>query len=208
MDNLQIRPATSADFDRISAILNDPPNQTALTIAGSVERALRAGRLFVREGLSVQLAHTVVAESGGAVIGIMDASPARNETEITPRLVVRLLPLMIREAGPVPVWRFLRSRPAWARVGFAPDPADYYIAELDVDPAMRNRGVGAVLLAHGETAARAKRCPRMSLTTDIINPAQHLYERTGFHVVETKMDAAYERISGSPGRVRMVKHLE
>ena len=47
----------------------------------------------------------------------------------------------------------------------------------------------------------------MTLTTDITNPAQHLYERHGFRIAETKRDAEYERWSQSPGRVLMVKEL-
>jgi len=47
----------------------------------------------------------------------------------------------------------------------------------------------------------------MSLTTNIDNPARHLYERTGFRVAQTKRDAGYERWGGSPGRVFMVREL-
>jgi len=48
----------------------------------------------------------------------------------------------------------------------------------------------------------------MSLTTTTINPARRLYERHGFHVVETKTDGAYERYTGIAGRHLMVKELE
>jgi ribosomal protein S18 acetylase RimI-like enzyme len=47
----------------------------------------------------------------------------------------------------------------------------------------------------------------MALTTGISNPAQHLYERFGFEIAETKRDAAYEKLTGNPGRVLMVKRL-
>jgi ribosomal protein S18 acetylase RimI-like enzyme len=64
-----------------------------------------------------------------------------------------------------------------------------------------------VLLRHAEEQARRAGCPRMTLTTNITNPAQHLYERFGFRVRETKTDAEYQRYSGCPGRVWMVKEL-
>jgi ribosomal protein S18 acetylase RimI-like enzyme len=87
------------------------------------------------------------------------------------------------------------------------DADSYYVAELDVDPAFRGRGIGGMLLDYGEAEARAAGVPRMSLVTDITNPAQHLYERHGFRIVETKRDAEFERWWRTPGRVRMVKDL-
>jgi hypothetical protein len=48
----------------------------------------------------------------------------------------------------------------------------------------------------------------LSLTTAITNPARRLYERNGYGVVGEKRDAEYERITGVPGRVLMVKELD
>jgi len=47
----------------------------------------------------------------------------------------------------------------------------------------------------------------MALTTTTTNPARHLYIRHGYRVVETRLDPAYERLTGIPGRVLMVKEL-
>ena len=47
----------------------------------------------------------------------------------------------------------------------------------------------------------------LSLTTAIDNPARHLYERMGFTVELEKRNRRYQSITGSPGRVLMVKHL-
>jgi ribosomal protein S18 acetylase RimI-like enzyme len=71
-----------------------------------------------------------------------------------------------------------------------------------VDPARRGQGIGARLL--DSVIALAGERP-VSLTTRIDNPAQHLYVRHGFHVVEEKRHAAYEARTGSPGRVLMVR---
>ena len=103
--------------------------------------------------------------------------------------------------------RLIRSRAAWAQASFDQLPNSFYIAELDIDPRYRSRGIGAALLQLAEEQARAQNCDTISLVTDIINPAQHLYERAGFRIVETKRDAEYERWSASPGRVLMVKYL-
>ncbi len=82
------------------------------------------------------------------------------------------------------------------------------MAELDVDPQHRNRGIGGALLDYADAEARQQGYRLMSLTTTTINPARRLYERHGFGVVETKTDPAYQRYTGIEGRVLMVKELD
>ncbi len=103
--------------------------------------------------------------------------------------------------------RYVRYTRARARVEIGHPPDSYYIGELDVHPEDRNRGIGARLLEYAETEARAEGFGRMSLCTGISNPAQHLYERAGFRIVETRRHPDYERLTGNPGRVLMVKEL-
>jgi ribosomal protein S18 acetylase RimI-like enzyme len=204
---MTIRPARLDEIDVVSDIVNDPPNAGAIRIAGNAEKAVRGGRVLSRAGLSLHLPSTVVAEIDGEVAGIMDAGIDHPEPRITPGVVLRLLPTVLRTVGPGGFSRLLRSRPAYDAVAFPTDRASYYIAELDVQPAWRNRGIGGRLLDYGERQARASGAPRMTLVTDITNPARHLYDRHGFVVRETKMNAAYERWSAVPGRVFMVKEL-
>jgi ribosomal protein S18 acetylase RimI-like enzyme len=94
------------------------------------------------------------------------------------------------------------------RVNFEIPVNSYYIAELDVDAPLRNRGIGGMLLRHAEVLARGHGCTRLSLTTTITNPARHLYDRHGYAVAGEKRDVEYERITGVPGRVFMVKDLQ
>lgn len=208
MEGLTIRRATAADWDVIAAIIDDPPSQQVVAIAGDERRARRAGRLFARAGISVQIENTVVAEIDGVAVGVMDAARGRRDVEPSPMLYAKLLIPAIRAVGPAGLWRYLRSRAAWDRVSFEHQATDYFIAELDVAAAYRNRGIGAALLRHGEQEARRQESRRMALTTTIDNPARRLYERSGFRVVETKTDASYERWGGSPGRVFMVRELD
>lgn len=207
MDNLITRAARPEEVDRLSDIINDPPSQATLKIAGSYDKAITGGRILCRRGISLQVEHCTVAELDGAAVGVMDAAANRRDPEVGAGLVLQLLVPVIRTIGFDGLWRLLRSRPAWARTSFEPLSGSFYIAELDVAAQQRNKGIGAALLAEGERQARAAACTTMALSTDITNPAQHLYERFGFRIVETKRDAEYERWSGSPGRVLMVKDL-
>jgi len=143
MGELTIRAAREGDQDRIAAIIDDPPNRATVAIAGDERRARAVGRLFARMGLSVQLSSTVVAEIDGEAIGIMDAGIDRKDPDVTPLMAARMLGPALRAVGPRGLRRYLRSRPAWGRVGFSPLPTDYFIAELDVAASHRNRGIGA-----------------------------------------------------------------
>jgi ribosomal protein S18 acetylase RimI-like enzyme len=204
---LKIRPAVPADRDRMADIINDPPATGSVAIAGSIEKAVRAGRLFARYDITPRLRYASVAELDGRVIAVLECGAGYPDLAITAGLFLRMLVPVLQAVGPGGLSRFVRSRGPWNRVGFPNDPESYYIAELDVDSVHRNRGIGGVLLRHAEVQARGAGCPRMTLTTNITNPAQHLYERFGFRIRETKTDAEYERYSGSPGRVLMVKDL-
>lgn len=179
----------------------------SLKVAGTYEQAIRGGRELSRRGLSLQVEHTTVAEFASEVIGVMDASANRTEPNIGPTMIFGLLAPVIGAIGVGGLWRLIRSGAARARVGFDQLPNSFYIHELDIDPRYRNRGIGGAFLVLGEERARAQNCASLSLVTDIVNPAQHLYERAGFHITETKRDAEYERWSTSPGRVLMVKEL-
>lgn len=208
MDRLQFRPASAADLPRMNEIMNDPPAPGMLAIAGSNAMSMRAGSHLLAVGIALNLETTTLAEREGRTVGLMDASSNHQDPKVTPLVIARLLPRLLLSGGAGSVYRLLRSRPAWARVAFKTDLSSYYIAELDVSADARNQGIGAAFLQLAEERARTEGCPRLTLTTDISNAAQHLYQRAGFVIAETRRDAAYERYSGgSPGRVRMVKEL-
>lgn len=207
MEGVTFRPARIDEVDRLSDIVNDPPSAGSLKIAGSVDKAIRGGRVLSRRGLTIQVEHATVAELAGDVIGVMDANSSRTESDVSPTLILRLLVPVISVVGVGGLWRLIRSRAAWSRVSFAQLPSSFYIAELDIDQIYRNRGIGAAFLKLAEERARSEGCDTMSLVTGIENPAQHLYERVGFRIVETKRDVEYERWSDSPGRVMMLKEL-
>ena len=130
-----------------------------------------------------------------------------DHTRLTPRAALRVLAGVVAIIGPAGLWRYARYQRARSRVNFSRPPGSFYVGELDVHPDCRNRGIGGTLLRHAEEVARREGFARMSLTTSTINPARHLYERHGFRVVGTRLDAGYEAITGIPGDVLMVKGM-
>ena len=74
-----------------------------------------------------------------------------------------------------------------------------------MSPQHRNRGIGAFLLGEVDAYAIGERAAHVSLTTATDNPARRLYERNGYRVVGERTNARYEQITGSAGRVLMVK---
>jgi ribosomal protein S18 acetylase RimI-like enzyme len=199
-----LRAATPDDIAVISRIINVPP-EPPLAHAIGPDRATRLGDLFVREGVTIAIPDTTVAVLDGEVVGVMDCGGG-STVELATGQALRMLPRILVIVWPV-LPRALRS--FWVRryVQFDPVPEAFPVAELYVDERQRNRGIGGRLLEHAEALARERGAARMSIETGITNPARRLYERHGYTVIATKADPRYERISGSPGRILMVKEL-
>ena len=204
MDGLTFRRATPEDTERIAEIISGEPGQEAIGLTGNADRARALGMAWVRMPNSPQgWQHTVVAEMDGEVVAIMQAGSDPQEFKLTPAAAL----LAIRVLGPLRVLTHLPRLWARGRVQSQRPDGAYYIAELDVDPGYRNRGIGGAMLRYAEEKARRENCRLMSLTTHTSNPARHLYERHGYRVVETRTDPQYERHTGIDGRVLMVKEL-
>ncbi len=204
MEGLTIRQATPSDTNRIAELFGGDPGDEAIGIAGSREKAIAFGTGMVRLPDSPQgWRHTVVAELEGHVVGILIAAGDRNDMRVTPRLVY----LAFQTFGPVGIVMLLPRLRARVRVQPKTPAGAYHIAEIDVDPTHRNRGIGGALLNYAEKEARAAVHRLMSLTTSTANPARRLYERHGFRVVETRTDSAYKRYTRIDGRLLMVKEL-
>lgn len=208
MEELTIRRATDGDMQRLIDIRYDDPPESMRAIEPDVRRAKAIGAVCIRAGIDIDLHRTVVALAEGQPVGLLEVKLPGDRAKgsssfANAKVLVRCLPIM----GLRGLVRYFRYQRARARVQVKRPADSYYIGELDVDPAWRNRGIGARLLKHAEAEARGAGFTRMSLATGITNPAQHLYERAGFRIVETRRHADYERITGNPGRVLMMKDL-
>jgi ribosomal protein S18 acetylase RimI-like enzyme len=207
MQGLTFRRARSEDADRVAEILAGDPGREAIGIAGDADRARAMGMAIARmEGMPAGpggLQHTVLAELGGETVGIVHARGGAERFKVTPAVALAA----VRIFGPFRVVGLLTRARARARVDIPSPEGAYHIAELDVDPRYRNRGIGGALLERAEADAREGGYRQLTLETTTDNPARRLYERHGFRVLETRTDPDYERYTGIPGRVRMVKEL-
>ena len=203
LSEVEIRAANRADLPTISRIMNYPPERPLATMLGA-ERASRLGDILVRAGINLSLQDSVVAIVEGKVAGVMECG-GRAVPGAGASSYLRLLPQIVPALGlalPRGAYGFwLRSR-----VAFDPLPVVFAVAELYVDEALRGRGIGGRLLDHADALARGN-WSRMCIETGATNPARRLYERHGFQVIETKTDARYERLTGSPGRILMTKDI-
>src|SRR3990172_2268213 len=204
---LTFRRATPEDADRVAEILAGDPGREAIGIAGDADRARAMGMGIARmEGMAAGpggLPHTVLAELGGETVGIVHARGGAERFKVTPAVALAA----VRIFGPFRVLGLLTRARARSRVDIPSPEGAYHITELDVDPRYRNRGIGGALLDRAEADAREGGYRQLTLETTTDNPARRLYERHGFRVLETRTDPDYERYTGIPGRVRMVKEL-
>ena len=85
---------------------------------------------------------------------------------------------------------------------------DLYIGHLAVYEHFRRQGLGLRLLEYAEKEAIAQGKRKLSLLTEIENaPAQALYRKFGFRVIDTILFPEQMRYVGSAGDVRMEKPL-
>lgn len=144
-----------------------------------------------------------MADLDGETVGVLQAGGNLSEFGLS----LRDIWLALRILGPVRLITRIPRLAARSRVQPARVPGAYHIAEIDVDPEHRGKGIGGALLDRAEAQAREQGFEQMSLTTTTSNPARRLYERHGFYVAETLTDAAYERYTGIEGRYLMLKDL-
>ena len=202
-----IRQSARSDRDAIIAAKYTDPEPEIRAVVKTRRGSLAVGALLYDHGIEAVRERTVVAEVDGVVAGMMETLLPGQHIQLDWRTYAAVLGVGLVRLGPVTLFRYLRYARAQARVDIDHPQDSHYVAHLNVHPEFRNQGIGAALLAEAERQAREAGLRRLSLSMYITNPAQHLYERTGYRIVETKTDAAFERLVGVPGYVLMVKEL-
>ena len=171
-------------------------------MTGSAAAAERFQSLLLTRALAEGTANVILLEVDGTPAGFAQLSTGGDVPPL--RIVARCAVKAMGLAGAlVAGWRSL----ARAAVDLKAAAEGVHLVELQVDPSYRDQGLGGRLLAEVERVAREQGASSLSLTTQIDNPARRLYERSGFHVEAEKRHHRYEAITGSPGRVLMVKDI-
>ena len=205
MTKLTFRPATKADTDKIVDIIIGEPDQVSTQIGMrmfGIQTMSQAKRLFGTMAKSTEnWRFTTLAEMDGEIVGILQVS--EGSLRMTPRLMITAVLLY----GPFFMRKLMPRIQLQQRVQTEPPANAYKIAELHVAPAYRGHGIGGKLLDYAEQDARAAGYSQMALQTWMTNPARQLYERHGFKVVDTRTDAEFEQLTGTPGNYLMVKTL-
>jgi L-amino acid N-acyltransferase YncA len=195
-----VRSARAEDLDAMVAIQYSEPTQEIIGLAGSPERARRFGRALMRsDGIVDPTRPVVLIEGPEGPVAFMAWSVGPSESgALTPGLVLRVVGAL----GPG-VFGLPRRLSARRAVHLVPPEHSLYIAELQVHPDHRGRGLGGRLLSWSADRCVELGLEQRSLITGTANPAIHLYERHGFTVTSTATDERYERIFGQAGRVLM-----
>jgi ribosomal protein S18 acetylase RimI-like enzyme len=188
---VEVRTARPADLERCAEIQHLEPSREVAALMPSIDGARRLTLDVLRHAAEHEV---VVADDGGTVVGFALTSTSSGSLRSYAVSAVRAF-------GVIGTVRLVAMGWSRQRVDF-PRPDGMTLAELHVDPARRGEGIGGRLL--DEVIHRHGDRP-LSLTTRSDNPARRLYERHGFGVVSEKRDDAYERRTGSPGRVLMVR---
>jgi ribosomal protein S18 acetylase RimI-like enzyme len=188
---VEVRAAVEDDLEQMVDAMLAEPSVEQLAFMPTIPGA----REFARSTwLAAGLDGFVVADDDGDVVGFAWCG----ESDVSARDGFRAARAAWGVTGPV---RLMVK--GWPRllVGLAMPPGPKLI-ELHTHPSRRGAGVGSLLLDHviREHGDRA-----VSLTTRSNNPARRLYERHGFAVVAQKDNRWFERRTGAPGRVLMVR---
>jgi ribosomal protein S18 acetylase RimI-like enzyme len=122
-----------------------------------------------------------VAEADGKPLGaLVSCEGARLDA-----LNLAVLPHIFSVMGAISALRFL-WRGYQLPGGREAEKDEYYVSNVGVHPSAQGQGIGSRLLAFAEQTAQAAELPKCALVVGLYNQnALRLYQRLGYHVVET-----------------------
>jgi len=157
------------------------------------------GRAFTQPGHDLSYQHTIFAEHGGAIVGMVSGfATERHRRSVGPPLREALG----GRASRMRIMARLMARQQWFLGTYA--DGDFYIQGFAVDEELRGRGIGSALMDAMEQRARASGSKRLILNVGAKNEgARRLYDRRGMTV-----EAGWPKLPFIPAFVlRMAKPL-
>lgn len=157
------------------------------------------GEAFTKAGHGLSYEHTIFAELGGAIVGMVSGHAVgrhRRSRGHPPKQGASRLGLRMR---------FLARLTSWQHGFLGPfEDGDFYVQGIAVDEGFRGRGIGAALIDAMEERARTSGSKRLVLNVSAGNVvARRLYERRGMTV-----ESAWPSLPCIPPLVlRMAKRL-
>lgn len=154
--------------------------------------------LFARDAGRFGYRQAYVAVIGNERVAVLAASHGQELNRLGLASIPHLIAVMGFAKAILSVYRAVTLPGGWEATS-----DEYYIANIGVIPSMQGRSIGSQLLAYAEELAKQNSLMKCSLIVGSHNPnARRLYERIGYHVVETVQDP-----QDKFGYFRMVKEL-
>lgn len=199
---MDVRAATLLDVPAMLDAMFTAPSRDLRAAFRTIDGARRFQQALFERALASAATSVFVADDAGSVVGFALVSDGDDSPQS-----LQLVSLAVRSMGIAgAVTAAWRSR-ARAGVEFPALPGELLLSELQVVPTRRGEGIGGHLLEAVDAHARATGAGQVALTTSSTNVARRLYERHGYVLDGEKLDARYERLTGVPGRIHMVKRL-
>lgn len=205
-NRLTFRPATRIDSDMLADLVMGDPEQESTRVAmrlyglDRLEDARKIFRSAWRAGENWRT--TTVGLTGNDVVGLLQTDRS------SVRVSVELVLLLLSTLGPLRTLRLPGRLRLQRLVSPKKPPGAFVVSELHVAARMRGHGYGEEMLVLAEQQAREHGSDRLALHTLTTNPAQRLYQRFGFEIVETLTNPDFQKITGADGNVLMIKRLD
>jgi len=206
-DDLVIRSGTADDAPQAAGLILSTLHEFGDRLFGFGDHDQAVGvldQLFRLPGNRFSYQYAAIGASISEVAGIMMAftqGQMRRAMAITALQMMRVFHLC-----EIPAF-LMKAIPYRSEEKIYPD--ELYIAHLAVADSHRRKGVGFRLLEHACQAALDQGKCKLSLITEAANaPAQALYEKFGFKLIETILPPPAMRSESSQGDVRMVMQIK